>query len=90
MSFDVPSDRSSSLVHVPVDTRMDCPVRLAVVGELRFLAWSVRLGCSNLEMESALFHIPGQCTTVILNCDRKSLILITARLMELCMYRRFR
>ena len=35
---------------------------------------------SNLEIASALFHVPGQCTTVILNCAKKSRILRTARL----------
>ncbi len=64
---------------------------IAVVEELRLSANSVgSFSISSLDIESALFHAPGQCTTVMLNCAKKSLILRTARFMELCMNRRLR
>ena len=37
-----------------------------------------------LTPSAGLFQIPGQCITVMLNCDKKCRILITALLIELC------
>ena len=81
----------SSAVLVPVETGRDFPSILASVAEsIEIGSTSVSEFGSNLERESALFHTPGQCTTVMLNCDRKSLIRITALLIELCINLRFK
>jgi hypothetical protein len=45
---------------------------------------------SSLDMLSALFQMPGQCTMRILYWDKKFLMRITALFTELCIQRKFK
>ena len=86
-----PSVPSSSEVQVPRDMRVNAPCSLASVAAVKSLArWTGSSRCSIRETASALFQMPGQWMTVILNWEMKSLIRSTARLIELCMKRKFK